>query len=229
MNMNMNRMPLASEVEHELINLIKTEYEPGSKIPIETELSEIFNVSRTTVRAAVKALVSRNILEIRRGDGTYVSRKPGLSPDALGLSFLDPALAGKDLRDFTKIFQPVCAQWAAQRYTDQDAFYINKVLDEYDEAYSEYKAGKIGYTELRKKDTAFHTTIIRASHNILMARMDTVFKEFSRRNEIPNEIVVENSYLLHRKIGETILARNAELAKELMYEHVSTIEVFFGR
>lgn len=44
----------------------------GERIPTEGELTELFEVGRSTVREAVKGLVTRGVLEVRRGDGTYV-------------------------------------------------------------------------------------------------------------------------------------------------------------
>ena len=44
----------------------------GERIPTEGELTELFEVGRSTVREAVKGLVTSGVLEVRRGDGTYV-------------------------------------------------------------------------------------------------------------------------------------------------------------
>ena len=52
--------------------ILQEPVEPGQKIPNEFELAERFGVGRSTIREAVKGLVSRGILEVRRGSGTYV-------------------------------------------------------------------------------------------------------------------------------------------------------------
>ena len=60
-------------MEEELLNYILNEpVQIGEKIPNEFDLAEKFGVGRSTVREAVKALVSTGILEARRGAGTYV-------------------------------------------------------------------------------------------------------------------------------------------------------------
>lgn len=41
----------------------------GDKLPNEYELSDYLEVGRSTVREAVRALASRNILEVRQGGG----------------------------------------------------------------------------------------------------------------------------------------------------------------
>ncbi len=69
----MNRKLLASQVEEELMDYILQEpVNVGDKIPNEFELAEMFGVGRSTIRETVKSLVSKGVLEVRRGDGTYV-------------------------------------------------------------------------------------------------------------------------------------------------------------
>ncbi|MBP2855705.1 FadR family transcriptional regulator, partial [Acinetobacter baumannii] len=51
----------------------------GDKLPNEYELSDYLEVGRSTVREAVRALASRNILEVRQGAGTFVSDKRGIA------------------------------------------------------------------------------------------------------------------------------------------------------
>ncbi|SNR31403.1 transcriptional regulator, GntR family [Lutibacter agarilyticus] len=66
--------PISEQVEDELIEAIRNrEYLPGDKIPTENELCRIFNVSRTTIREAVKRMSARGIVEVKRGSGVFVS------------------------------------------------------------------------------------------------------------------------------------------------------------
>ena len=62
--------------------------QPGDRMPTEPELLEQLSVSRTTLREAVKTLSARNILEIRQGSGTYISKRCGVPDDPLGLTFI---------------------------------------------------------------------------------------------------------------------------------------------
>lgn len=63
-------------------------YKIGDQMPNEMELSEELGISRATLREAIKILISRNVLEVRRGIGTFVSHTPGLSTDPLGLDYI---------------------------------------------------------------------------------------------------------------------------------------------
>src|SRR5690625_4801358 len=64
--------------------ILSGELKPGSRLPPEKELSERLGLSRNSLREAVKALEVVRVLDVRRGDGTYVtSLEPGLLMEAV--------------------------------------------------------------------------------------------------------------------------------------------------
>jgi DNA-binding transcriptional MocR family regulator len=71
-----------------LAYIVSKHMQPGEKLPNETILSEKLNAGRSSVREAMKLLVSRNIIEVRQGSGTYISSRMGMSDDPLGLVLL---------------------------------------------------------------------------------------------------------------------------------------------
>ncbi len=75
MIMNKNsRIPLYAQVEDILISRIASGALPlGSKLPTEDDLIEEFEVSRTTIRKTIQSLIQQNLVEIRRGKGTFVA------------------------------------------------------------------------------------------------------------------------------------------------------------
>ena len=80
-----DRKLLGEQIEEALMCYILEEpLEIGQKIPNEFELAEKFGVGRSTVREAVKGLVSRGILEVRRGSGTYVISTQSADEDQIG-------------------------------------------------------------------------------------------------------------------------------------------------
>ena len=76
--------PLPQIAAEDIIDLIKSNrLEPGDRLQNEYELAKLLNVGRSTVREAIRILVSRNILEVRQGAGYFcVLQKwnPGGSP-----------------------------------------------------------------------------------------------------------------------------------------------------
>ena len=81
-----SRELLAPHVEELMDYILHTPVKIGEKLPNEFELAELFGVGRSTVRETVKSLVSKGVLEVRRGSGTYVIGTNRLEDDPLGLS-----------------------------------------------------------------------------------------------------------------------------------------------
>lgn len=65
---------LSDDIADVILSMITVEkkYNPGDKLPNEMELSEQLGVSRITLREAIRILVTANVLEIKRGKGTFV-------------------------------------------------------------------------------------------------------------------------------------------------------------
>ena len=114
-----NGKPLAEQVADYILNyIIDNNLEVGAKIPNEFELGKMINVSRTTIREAIKILVSRQILEIRRGAGTFVSERQGITDDPLGLTFVkDKTKLALDLVSVRLMLEPEIAMMAADHAT----------------------------------------------------------------------------------------------------------------
>ena len=73
--MNQDKM-LSQNAAESILSMITVEkrFSTGDRLPNETELAEELNISRTTLREAVKILTAYGVLEIQRGRGTYVTR-----------------------------------------------------------------------------------------------------------------------------------------------------------
>lgn len=220
----MKRNPLFIEVANQLTQLIQEKYPPGSKIPIEPELMQMFGVSRTTIRSAISSLCSKNILEIRRGAGTFVTQSPGLASDALGIQFLDPEIVSNDIGEMSRLVQPAAAAMGAARITDADKEQLKAALSDLEEGWKLYQYNMISYAELRKRDSRFHSAVINSSHNYIMERLDTVFIEFTKKTREQDNIdIITDSLELHPKILDAIISGNAEKASRLMAEHMDNV------
>lgn len=114
--------PLPQLVSEEIEKLIVLgEFKPGDRLPSEYELAQRLGVGRSTVREATKALVSRNILEVHRGNGTFVCEQTGLVQDPLGLRFQpDKKRLGLDLCEVRLMIEPEIAALAAQKATEEE-------------------------------------------------------------------------------------------------------------
>ncbi len=105
----MDKKLLGDRIEDGLMRYILEEpVEVGQKIPNEFDLARRFGVGRSTIREAVKGLVSKGILEVRRGSGTYVVSTCLPDNDPLGLSKLqDKYKLALELFDVRLMLEPL--------------------------------------------------------------------------------------------------------------------------
>lgn len=215
---NTEQKKLRSQEAAELIiELIRnTPYEPGDRIPNELELSDKLNVARSTVREAVKILISRNVLTIRRGVGTFVSENPGLVEDPWGLTFLlsDIEIAGQ-LLELRIILEPEMARLAALRATEEEIAAIKECCTKTED---KIFSGEPHFNE----DIAFHLAISNASHNIPASN---VLKQVYAQS-IPLQATLSRNSLLketietHTRITESIEKHDGGSAFSAMKDHL---------
>ena len=95
--------------------IYRENYGAGAKLPGEKELAARLEVSRNTVRQAIRILREKQIVEVRRGAGTFVSARRGLSDDLLGLSLVsDKKKLVRDLLELRLLIEPRMAALAAE-------------------------------------------------------------------------------------------------------------------
>jgi len=144
---------------------IESEHWPlGSKLPVESELSEALGVSRNTVREAVRVLVHVGILETRQGDGTYVrsTRDAGETLRSISRTHL------ADQLEVRLMLETEAAKLAATRRTDRDLRVMEEALD------ARAKAGTSVADRVRH-DQAFHHGLVAASHNSALSELYDYF------------------------------------------------------
>lgn len=104
----------------------------GERIPTEGELTELFEVGRSTVREAVKGLVTRGVLEVCRGDGTYVISTIYMENDVLGFGNVeDRYRLALDLFDVRLMIEPEIVTWACRKATEEQIQKLKQLCDEH--------------------------------------------------------------------------------------------------
>ncbi len=209
---------LAEKVADDLFAIITIDkkFTLGDKLPNENELSSELGVSRTTLREAIRILVTRNVLEIRRGKGTYVKNNQKLD-EGFGLKELSTfSLDIKDLYEMRLIFEPQTAYFAAKRATEQE---LERILH----------YGKLEEDQILKKEDrteveqAFHKSIAKATHNEFMNRLMPILYQAIDRGVVladSKEEMVRNTLDDHRMIMEFLAKRDAEGARTAMKLHI---------
>ena len=145
--------------------------QPGDKIPPELELVKILNTGRSSVREAIALLKSRNIVEVRRGRGTFLCESPGLVNDPLGLYFFpnDEGLA-KDWGIVRLILEPPIAELAAINATAED---ISALMESWSTLSNSYHDPHLHYLA----DAEFHRLLAVASHNVVIMKLFPVIQD----------------------------------------------------
>ena len=195
--------------------IYRNNYRVGAKLPNEMELSKKLEVSRSTVRQAIHILVERNVLEVRRGAGTFVSAKLGMSEDPLGLSMiLDQKKLLKDLLEIRLLIEPRLAAMAAERRTAED-------LQKLEEICIQLEAACRQGDRYFERDMEFHTFIAGCSknlvaHSLYPAICQTIILQESEIQSRQRKQTVKQ----HRRIYEAIAKQKVNDAFDAMTVHL---------
>ena len=158
--------PLAERIADQISNLIiDRQISAGQKLPNEFELAKQLNVGRGTIREAVKLLVARNVLEIRRGRGTFVAKHTGVIEDPFGFAYIsDEMKLANDLLEIRLQLEPWAAALAAERATAADLQIMEDACNEVDALCQQGK-------NYLKADERFHVSIARSTQNLVVPKI----------------------------------------------------------
>ena len=212
----LDKRPLPQIIADKIIDLIESkELLPGEKLPSEQELMKELNVGRGTIREAIKSLVSRNIVEIRRGVGTFVAKNTGVVEDPLGFSFIDnKKKLVKDSMDVRLLLEPSIARWAARNATDSEILEIIELSKKIETAILNDE----NYSDL---DVEFHTKIANSSRNLVVENLIPILNTNIRSLiDVTHAVLKEYTILSHKKFANAIKERDEEMAEQLMREHI---------
>ena len=196
---------------------------PGSKLPSEQQLAAQLGISRNLTREAVKALVAVGVLEIRRGDGTYVtSLEPGVLLGGLGAAI--ELLRGETVLELTEVrrlFEPVATALAATRISSADLAQVAQHL-------AAMRAARDDVELLNKYDAAFHHAVIAATGNRTLESLLEGISSQTVRARVWRGMVDHNAAAItlaeHQAIYDALAAGDAPLAQAAALLHVGTTE-----
>lgn len=138
--------------------------QPGDKLPNEVDLSQELGVSRATLREAIRSLCTQGVLEVRRGKGTFVSPQVEHIED-FGFHRLNGVKGRlRDLFELRAIFEPQAAALACRRATAEE---LQDILAKGEAVAACIQSG----ADRTRADRAFHTAIVRSTHNEFMVRL----------------------------------------------------------
>jgi GntR family transcriptional regulator, transcriptional repressor for pyruvate dehydrogenase complex len=196
---------------------------PGSRLPPENQLSAQLGISRSGIREAVKVLASARVLDVRRGDGTYVT---SLAPALLleGVGFAIELLQGETLlevMEVRRLLEPAATAAAAGRISERQ-------LDELDDLLRSMRGVAADAEKLMQCDIAFHRAVVAATGNETLTSLLDGLSSRTVRARIWRGLVLgdvaQNTIDEHESIYVALKARDQSLAHAAALMHVNTSE-----
>jgi GntR family transcriptional repressor for pyruvate dehydrogenase complex len=194
----------------------------GSKLPPEHELATELGISRSPTREAVKALALARVLEVRRGDGTYVtSLAPSLLLEGLGNAVALMQGSVLELTEVRRLLEPAATGLAATRITDAQLRAVGELLDAMHDAVEDVE-------RLTVLDAAFHRAVVTATGNeTLTALLDGISSRTLRARVWRGTVERGATHVTlsqHKAIYDALADRDPAMAAAAALMHVDTSE-----
>ncbi|RQD70743.1 MAG: FadR family transcriptional regulator [Tindallia sp. MSAO_Bac2] len=205
-----------------IVNMIREQIQsgqlkPGDKLPSERELAELLDVSRNSLREALRTLEMMNYLEIRPGEGVFVKEtniNDLIDPIVDAISVDNELLL--DLLDVREIIEVETARLAALNGTEDDFEKIKNVIEKAEKKIADKSIGL-------DEDHGFHLAIAEATHNqaflmIFILISEALMKNMEATLTIPGQ--PEKTIADHKAVCKAICSRQPEKAAHLMKDHI---------
>ncbi|WP_270169210.1 FadR/GntR family transcriptional regulator [Paenibacillus sp. SYP-B4298] len=209
------RLTLVEQVACQIQAKIENnEWQVGMRIPPEPELMAQLQVSRNTLREAIRALTYAGLLKTRQGDGTYVC-----SSSVLG-AVIEKVIQHTDRLESLEVryaLEREAAILAAARRRDEDLDALRTCLEQCRQA-----ADLQDLKAYAHWDVAFHKSVIAASHNTLMSSLYNHISEALQHTilettDLNNEKIY---YDTHTRLYQAIVEQNGQKAEEAVRAYI---------
>lgn len=196
-------------------------YPVGSKLPNEYDLISELQISRNSLREAMKVLSTVGVVEIRRGDGTYVSEQ--MNPSVIdnmiyGLVF--DASSTQELIELRQSFEEIMLKLAIDKADVTDIRSMQALIDSMD---ASFKEGDL--EAAAEADFAFHIRMVESAKNTFLIRIvKGVYRLF--RHSILESITTEEEFAkaveYHTQLLDLIINRDKEKVTEVVTESLES-------
>lgn len=211
-------------VEHLVATILRGDHPPDSRLPPEDRLADLFQVSRLTVREAVKVLRLKGVVRVEQGRGTFVNppaRWSPLDPDLL-IARINTAEGTRDLAtkltEARRMVEVGVAGMAAERRTPQDVSDLEAALDRMRTA-----SDADDVDAFTTADLEFHQAVMTAAGNEFIAALFEPLLDLLlvvRRAASGSRPGRETAIVAHGRILDALRAGSVEAAREAMGVHM---------
>ena len=192
--------------------IVSGAYRPGQKLPSESELCREFSASRLSVRGALGQLSAQGLVRTQQGKGSFVC--PRASEEEAALPFPGASISRTDFFELRRILETEIAGLAAQRAGQETIDRLREL------SFQMQRAEK--QAEMAEADEAFHLLLAEASQNAAIRAVFQMLRPYIHTMMVQNVSVLgADGCTAHLKIVAAIEARDSELAKAHMAEHLN--------
>ncbi|RGE19270.1 FadR/GntR family transcriptional regulator [Leucobacter sp. wl10] len=205
-----------------MIEQIRREFfngmEPGTPLGTEGELAEQFNVSRITVRDAVRSLEAMGIVEVRvgaRGGVRIAQSDLTVFSDALAVQAHLLGVEWSEITEAMRLIEPQAARLAAERAEESDIARLEELVEA-------QRAAKHDPETFRVFAADFHSAIAESTGNRPLYVALKALRTSEERLLIPSAVprIADEVIASHAELCEAIRAADADEAERLMTEHL---------
>lgn len=200
-----DRETVPSKIVDAIVDLIiNKELQPGDKLPSENEWMEIFGVGRNSIREAIKMLSGLGIVEIRKGQGTFVAKRvsSNMFNPLLFAMVLDQPLS-IHLVELRIMIEKGVGELAIDKASEDE-------IDALD-AINERLITDCGNVPLKDIDLEFHSRLLKIAGNPLVEKIgDMVYRLFESAIEKSVAESPDTAYQNHKKMLEALRSRDKE-------------------
>ncbi len=198
------------------------QFKAGMRIPPERDLAERFQVSRNTVREAIKVLSEKGVLVSRLGAGTFVA-EGALACLNYGIVRHYERLG--EIFELRNILEPQIARLAAKRITTEQIRSLKDIVNQQKE--------NLDDSEIQAKlDDQFHALVVEASGNSVLREFYGALHEAlseSRSQELQSYKRNVLSIKYHGRLIAALERHVESTAADIMREHVQQVEANFEK
>lgn len=200
--------------------IVENDLKDGDKLPNQQQLCDMFGVSRTSLREALRTLQAISLIEIKNGKGIYVKGIPKLTLNAAASS-ADDFQTLMYILEIRRGIEGMAVKFAAQRATDEDIMEMERLLKIMQEKASNGECHP-------DEDRAFHVAIYKATKNpVLMELIQNTYTVFGMlwKNPLGMGHALNSGIGLHTELFNCIRDRKPKEAERVFNKLVDDIEL----
>jgi len=217
---NLKEKTVVQKIIDEIKNsLIKEELLPGDKLPSEEQLCEKFSVSRISVREAIKMLTALGVVNIKRGNGTYITKEVSPSTfNSLVFQLILQEKSSKELAELRTMLEIGVIEVVMDKRTPEDIRRIEESVQSFEKEHSRETPD---IERLINCDLDFHLKVTESTHNSsIIGIAEAIFQLYvaSFSKILYKRSSVEESIKIHKTILEGIKNRDIKKTRDVIYK-----------